>query len=198
MDQVTKSSNSLPQPGFVHWLGIHLIRIWLLVSGSQITGKEYVPGDGACIICSNHLKFMDPFFIGSVTRRPIRFVSKKENFGGWFLRFLMHISLAIELDRESPKPSQIKSIMAVLKGGQVLGIFPEGTRSRSGALLEFHSGASSFARKFEAPIIPVHIKWRGVAADIAIGTPILPKLCQTDEVMTRVLRQNIIALGKTH
>ncbi len=193
-----KKQSNLPQPGFIHWLGVRLIRIWLLISGSHITGRDYVPSDGACIICPNHLKFMDPFFIGSATRRPIRFVSKKENFRGFVLDTLMSVSLAIELDRESPKPSQIKEIMAVLRNGQMLGIFPEGTRNKVGGLLELHPGASSFARKFGAPIIPVHIKWRGIAADIAFGVPILPGTFQTDDAMTLALRQSIIALARTH
>ncbi len=193
-----KKQSNLPQPGFIHWLGVRLIRTWMLISGSHVTGIENVPRNGAVIICPNHLKFMDPFFVGSITTRPVRFVSKKENFKGRIMKALMHISLAIELDREHPKPSQVKEIMSVLKGGQVLGIFPEGTRNKYGGLLALHSGASSFAKKLCVPVVPVHIRWRGWAADIAFGSPLVPEQYENDADLTAELRASIIALDEAH
>lgn len=192
---MSKFSGGLQEPGPIHWLGVRLIRLWLLISGSRVTGAENMPDTGACIICANHLKFMDPFFIGSVSPRAVRFVSKKENFDGAFLEVLMRLSLAIELDREHPKPSQIKEIMGVLRGGGALGIFPEGTRNRVGGLLEFHDGASTFSRKLGAPLIPVHITWRGAVADISVGTAIYPDSFESDEALTAALRKAIEALA---
>lgn len=118
-------------------------------------GREHVPHDGPVIFASNHRSFLDPFIIGALARRPLFYVAKKELFRrrlqGWFLCSLG----AIPVDRGQSDEEMLESARAVLRRGDSLVVFPEGTRIRPGALGRPKRGVGRMALESGAPVVPV-------------------------------------------
>lgn len=118
-------------------------------------GREHVPADGPIIFASNHRSFLDPFIIGSMTRRPLFYVAKMELFRkplqGWFLNSLG----AIPVMRDQSDQELLKTVRAILDRGDSLVIFPEGTRIRPGSLGRPRRGVGRFALETGVPIVPV-------------------------------------------
>ncbi len=131
-------------------------------------GLEHVPSDGPIIFASNHRSFLDPFIIGSMTRRPLFYVAKMELFEkplqGWFLNSLG----AIPVMRDQSDQELLTTVRALLDRGDSLVIFPEGTRVRPGALGRPRRGVGRFALETGVPIVPIALigtedirkKWR--------------------------------------
>lgn len=122
----------------------------------RINHKQAV--QNPCVIVSNHLSNCDAFIVGSIYNHKIYALTKKELFKGkgvsWFLRTLG----GIPIDRDTPDASTILRCVRLLKGGDKLLIFPEGTRNKTGEkLLPLKSGAALFAIKAKVPIQPVFI-----------------------------------------
>ncbi|MFT4049457.1 MAG: 1-acyl-sn-glycerol-3-phosphate acyltransferase [Solirubrobacterales bacterium] len=118
-------------------------------------GREHVPSDGPIIFASNHRSFLDPFIIGSMTKRPLFYVAKMELFQkplqGWFLNSLG----AIPVMRDQSDQELLKTVSAILERGDSLVIFPEGTRVRPGSLGRPRRGVGRFALETGVPIVPV-------------------------------------------
>lgn len=118
-------------------------------------GREHVPTDGPIIFASNHRSFLDPFIIGSMTKRPLYYVAKMELFQkplqGWFLNSLGAIPVA----RGESDEELLKTVRALLDRGDSLVIFPEGTRVRPGALGRPKRGVGRFALETGVPIVPI-------------------------------------------
>jgi 1-acyl-sn-glycerol-3-phosphate acyltransferase len=118
-------------------------------------GREHVPTDGPIIFASNHRSFLDPFIIGSMTKRPLYYVAKMELFEkplqGWFLNSLGAIPVA----RGESDEELLKTVRAILARGDSLVIFPEGTRVRPGALGRPKRGVGRFALETGVPIVPI-------------------------------------------
>lgn len=121
----------------------------------QRIGREHVPSDGPIIFASNHRSFLDPFIIGSMTKRPLFYVAKMELFEnplqGWFLNSLG----AIPVMREQSDQELLKTVRAILDRGDSIVIFPEGTRIRPGSLGRPRRGVGRFALETGVPIVPV-------------------------------------------
>ncbi len=120
---------------------------------------DKVPDHGPVILCSNHISWWDPVILGCLLKRPIRFMAKKELFSypvfGTLLRWLG----AFPVDRGRAHVGAIREGLKVLDAGEVLGIFPEGTRQRDRTRLGVpHPGAALLALKTDAPIVPVAIR----------------------------------------
>ncbi len=114
---------------------------------------EYQQG----IIISNHNSHLDPFFVGGCMHRRIRWMSKSENFKTPIVRTLFRNLGAFSLgERGNPLDLQraVDEAKAILRGGEWVGIFPEGTRSKDGTLGEFKSGAVRLAIEEKVPIVP--------------------------------------------
>jgi 1-acyl-sn-glycerol-3-phosphate acyltransferase len=120
-------------------------------------GKKGVPGEGACILASNHLSFSDSIFLPLVLRRRITFVAKAEYFEdkktAWFFRAVGQIP--IKRGGGSASQRALDSAMDVLRGGGLFGIYPEGTRSPDGKLYKGHTGVARLALQSGAPVIAV-------------------------------------------
>ncbi|MGM0471180.1 MAG: lysophospholipid acyltransferase family protein [Bacillota bacterium] len=124
----------------------------------QVEGREHIPDSGSAIVVSNHLSNWDPIIIASALTRRVQYLAKQELFEypvvGSFMR---HIE-TIPLDRSRADRSAIKGALDVLAQDKLLGLFPEGTRSRSGKLRQAKLGVVMIALKSEAPILPIGIK----------------------------------------
>lgn len=120
-------------------------------------GREHVPPDGPIIFASNHRSFLDPFIIGSMTRRPLFYVAKMELFKrplqGWFLNSLG----AIPVMRDQSDQELLKTVRAILDRGDSIVIFPEGTRIRPGSLGRPRRGVGRFALETGVPIVPIAV-----------------------------------------
>ena len=141
-----------------------VFNIILRINGKlTVQGKENVPSDGGLIIASNHISYLDPPVLGSVSPRRITFMAKKGLFDIPILGFIIR-SAAFPVDRDNPKPSTIKETIKRLKRGEAITIFPEGQRNTSGNLLEAKRGLGMIAGISKATIIPALI----IGTDLAL------------------------------
>ncbi len=147
-----------------------------LIRRFQVEGKENIPKDGGCILAANHRSYWDPVFVGLACPRVINFMAKKKLFEHPFLGFLLRHLKAFPVNQQIADRKAIKTALDILESQQVLGIFPEGTRSQEG-LLPPQAGTAMLALKTNVPIIPVAIQdqrgFRG-RVKVKIGSPLLP------------------------
>ncbi len=136
-------------------------------------GLEHVPTRGAAILASNHLSFCDSLFVALVLRRQVAYVAKAEYFDdwrtAWFFRGCGHIPM-----RRGPGAEwrrALESAVGVLEDGHLLGIYPEGTRSKDGRLHRGHTGLAMVALRTGAPVIPVGISGTREAQPIGRRIP---------------------------
>ena len=125
----------------------------------ELNGFEQIPEDGPAILCANHISFLDSAFIMVHAPRNISFVGKSEYMDSWKTKFLFPALGMIPVDREGGEKANTALVAAeaVLRRGELFGIFPEGTRSRDGMLYKGHTGAARLALKLMCPIFPVGV-----------------------------------------
>lgn len=130
-------------------------------------GVENVPKQGGFIMASNHVTALDPVHIGSRFPRPIHYMSKQEAFdsSGFVKWFFKHMN-AFPVKRGGSDKSSVEYAIKLVQSGCVLGIFPEGKRSKDCQLAPAKSGVALIAKAAHADILPVSIyvdkkkKWR--------------------------------------
>jgi 1-acyl-sn-glycerol-3-phosphate acyltransferase len=132
-----------------------------LVFRPRIEGLEHVPAEGAAIVAGNHLSFSDHFLMPAILKRRITFLAKKEYFTGPGLKgrltaFFFRSAGQIPVDRTGKEAGQaaIREGLGVLGKGELLGIYPEGTRSHDGRLYKGKVGVAVMALKSGVPVIP--------------------------------------------
>lgn len=124
----------------------------------RIVNKKKIPKGKVIFVC-NHRSNIDFLYLFTHIGRKQYVLAKKELFRNKFVSFFFHKCGGIEVDRDNISLSTIKESLNVLKKNKILTIFPEGTRNKTNQdLLEFKSGASVFAVKTNAPIIPLYIQ----------------------------------------
>lgn len=127
-----------------------------------IAGRKNVPASGAAILASNHLSFADSVFLPLVIDRRMTFLAKSDYFTGrgikgWATKFFMSATGQIPIDRSGGKASEasLNTGLQVLGGGDLLGIYPEGTRSPDGKLYRGRTGIARMALEAKVPVVPV-------------------------------------------
>jgi 1-acyl-sn-glycerol-3-phosphate acyltransferase len=123
----------------------------------EVTGRENIPKEGGLIIISNHASLLDPLLVGAAITRPVAYMAKEELFRIPILRWLLRKLNVFPVNRKKVGTSTIKHGMEVLRDRKVLALFPEGTRSQDGSLLQAHFGAAMYTRKTGVPVLPVGI-----------------------------------------
>jgi len=123
----------------------------------KIEGVENVPRKGAAVIVCNHLSMIDPFVVSYSANRLVNFMAKKELFETPVLRTIVRRLGSFPVDRSRQDPAALKMALTVLKEGHLLGMFPEGTRSTGGEMLELRAGAARLAARTRTPIIPAAV-----------------------------------------
>ena len=123
----------------------------------DIQGLEHFPKTGGVLICANHINALDPPVVGITAPRPVHFMAKEELFKTPILKPLLPKLNAFPVKRGLSDREALRRALAILKGGEVMGLFPEGTRSKDGELGKGFSGAGFFALKGEASVVPCAI-----------------------------------------
>lgn len=188
---------------FLYWCGITLARVGLRISGIRLRlhGLERLDPAGTYIFMSNHASNIDPPALIPVIPRRTSVLVKKELFRIPILGQAMRIGSLVPVDR-SNRERAIASLDAateVMKRGNNMTVFVEGTRSRTGKLLPFKKGPFYLAMRTQAPVVPVTITNTYVlqpkgqffvtpgAVDIIFHAPIPPEqFGDNDELMARV------------
>ncbi|HET6300831.1 lysophospholipid acyltransferase family protein [Microbacterium sp.] len=127
-----------------------------------IIGRRNVPSEGAAILASNHLSFVDSIFLPLMIDRPVAFLAKSDYFTGrgikgWATRMFFKATGQLPIDRSGGQASEasLNTGLHVLGRGDLLGIYPEGTRSPDGKLYRGRTGIARMALEAHVPVIPV-------------------------------------------
>ncbi|WP_375497847.1 lysophospholipid acyltransferase family protein [uncultured Jatrophihabitans sp.] len=184
--------SAYPHDRFYRWV-IRAFKALFRVLGLrlEVRGSSSIPSDGPAVLACNHLSYLDFTFVGlagSRRRRLIRFMAKTSVFDHRVAGPLMRAMGHIPVDRASGAAAYRKAARA-LADGQLVGVFPEATISRSFTLKSFKLGAATLAVREQVPLIPV-VLWapqrtftvdkhysvrRGKAIVIAVGEPIIAR-----------------------
>lgn len=153
----------------------------------EITGWEHLPV-GGCLVAGNHQSMIDPPLIGGSLNRELYAFARKTLFNNPVFGRLIRNCNAIPVDRDGGSDvAAFKKVFSVIKAGHGLILFPEGTRSPDGHLLDAKGGAGLIACRMKAPVVPVRIfgardilprgsllPRAGARVSVVIGKPLLP------------------------
>ena len=123
----------------------------------RIKIKGQLPDEGAYILCCNHINYLDAAALVLFNKRKLYFVAKEDLFTHGILMWLGHLFDAIPIKRDMQDIEAMKRCLKVLKNGELLGIFPEGTRKGMEKNLKAKNGAAFMAIKSKTKVIPVGI-----------------------------------------
>ncbi|HBT46422.1 MAG TPA: 1-acyl-sn-glycerol-3-phosphate acyltransferase [Peptococcaceae bacterium] len=137
---------------FVCFLFFRFICRW------QVRGQELFPREGPAIVVANHRSLWDPVAVGVAVPRQVRFMAKEELFKIPGLGALLRALGAFPVKRGRSDRAALQASLEMLRQDQVIGMFPEGTRVRTGELGRFYGGAALLALKTGAPLVPVALK----------------------------------------
>ena len=121
----------------------------------KITGQ--VPDEGAYVLCCNHINYLDAAAIVLFNKRKVNFVAKEDLFQHGILMWLGHLFDVIPIKRDMQDIDAMKRCLKVLKNGELLGIFPEGTRKGMEKNMKAKNGAAFMAMKAKVKVIPIGI-----------------------------------------
>jgi len=165
-----------------YWFARGLFRfLFAVFCRWEIEGLENLPERGPVIVVANHVSYWDPIAVGSALPRHVFFMAKKELFSYPVLGHILRWLGAFPVNRGRPDRAALKRAFTLLKDGEVLGIFPEGTRSKTGEMLTPYNGAAYLALQAGVPVCPVgligtkKIFYRGLFRKfkVRVGAPIL-------------------------
>lgn len=176
----------------------------------EVRGLEHVPTRGAAVLASNHLSFLDFMFVGlaGIDRgRFVRFLAKEPVFHHRPVGTVMRAMGHIPVDREHGEVA-LRQAVEKVRAGEVVGVFPEATISRSWTLKDFKPGAAAIAIWEQVPLVPVVVwggqriftaggRWslrRGKALTVLVGAPLHPLPDATPDEVTAELRIRLQAL----
>ncbi|MBN8190765.1 1-acyl-sn-glycerol-3-phosphate acyltransferase [Bacillus sp. NTK074B] len=123
----------------------------------DVKGTEHFPKEGGVLLCTNHIDNLDPPVVGISAPRPVSFMAKEELFNVPVLGKLLPDLRAFPVKRGMSDREALRKGLQVLKEGDVLGLFPEGTRSKTGQIGKGLAGAGFFALRSEAYVVPCAI-----------------------------------------
>jgi glycerol-3-phosphate dehydrogenase (NAD(P)+) len=134
-----------------------LLPSFLVYFRLQRVGSEHLPRSGPLLLAANHRSFLDPFVIGALTRRPVYYVAKRELFSRRWQAWLLSALGAFPIDRGAGDADAMATARAILRRGDCVVIFPEGTRVRTGPLGAPRRGIGRLALETGARVVPVAV-----------------------------------------
>ena len=152
----------------------------------RVEGLENVPRKGGAIIAANHVSFLDSFFIPLViNRRKLTYLAKDDYFKSWKTAWFFKMAGQIPVDRSGGEKSEraLNTGLRVLRTGELLGIYPEGTRSPDGRLHRGRTGVARLALQAGVPVLPVGL----IGTDVVMPKEAkMPRLTGRIEVRVRI------------
>jgi len=139
------------------FLKIMLYYFFTLFFRFTIIGTENLPKSGGVIIAANHISLWDPPVLSAACTRAINFMAKEELFASTVFKWIITKLKAFPVRRGAADRTAIRYAISLLKNGEILGAFPEGTRSKTGELGKPEPGIAMIALKAGVPIIPAAI-----------------------------------------
>jgi len=187
----------------VQWVMLSLFVTFL---GLRATGRRNVPATGAALLVSNHLSHLDVFVLGLTLSRPLNYVARSSLFFPP-LGFLIRSVGGFPIQREGIGTQGLKETLRRLRAGGIVALFPEGTRTRDGALGPLKQGIAVLASRAGVPIVPAAIAgsfeaWprsqilpRPHPIRVHFGKPIEPSVMagRDPESLTCLIREGILA-----
>jgi glycerol-3-phosphate dehydrogenase (NAD(P)+) len=134
-----------------------LVPAFLVYLRMQRIGREHLPSSGPLLLASNHRSFLDPFLIGTMVRRPVYYMAKRELFEKRWQAWILNALGAFPVDRGAGDTDAMDTARAILERGDCVVLFPEGTRVRRGPLGAPKRGIGRLALETGAPVAPIAV-----------------------------------------
>ncbi len=162
-----------PLYGFCHYV---LNCVQGALFRGEIAGLENLPADGGFLLASNHASHLDPPFVGAVLPHQLAFFARKSLWKPGLASWWLDSVGAIPVERDSADLAAIKRVIATLRDGRPIVLFPEGTRSPDGTLQPAKAGVGMIVCKTRVPVVPCRIFNSHIALNrhggLRPGTPI--------------------------
>lgn len=169
------------------WYAFIRVLMWtaaFVVFRLRCHGREKLPATGGYLLLSNHQSFLDPPLVGLVVPRRVNYLARQTLFKNPLFAWLINSLDAIPIDRDGMGISGIKETLRRLKRGEIVLLFPEGTRSEDGELQPLKPGFSALAQRAGVPLVPIALDGaqesfpkgakfpRPAVVHLAVGEPI--------------------------
>ena len=187
------------EKGWYYFWKAFFTPVALLIFRPKIYGKENIPEEGGVILACNHIHMADPAYLVLSTKRVVRFLAKRELLDS-ILGSIYKGLCAIPVDRKNGAHNSLVAAEYALNKGEVIGIYPEGTRNRNNPLnlLPFKYGTVKLASETHAPVVPVGFvsKGRPFIDDykVYIGKPYYIEKDADLDKENEILREKILEL----
>lgn len=173
--------------------------------GIRVTGRQHYPAAGGALVCANHQSTLDPILVGLTCDRRLNYLARDDLFHSRALGWLIRWYDAIPIQRDGMGLGGLKETLRRLRGGEMVLIFPEGTRTGDGRLQPLKSGFCMLARRARVPLVPVGLdgayqawprqsRWpQPSRVAVHVGLPLMPDeyLHGTDEQLVTELAERI-------
>lgn len=160
MPAAPASPEPLPDPRNANWVWrtfqFLLQNVFIFWMDYRARGAEHLPRDGALIV-ANHQSFLDPLLIGVGLDRPVSFLARSSLFRVPVIGWILRNTYVMSINRESAGTESIREGVRRMNHGFLVGIFPEGTRTRDGSIGVMKPGFISLVRRSRVPVVPVGI-----------------------------------------
>lgn len=165
-----------------------IFRLQFRLMGWKVQGAENMPTAGPVILAINHVSLWDPVVAACSVPRQVSFMAKEELFSIPILGSIFSKLGAFPVKRGQGDMNAIRQSLAVLKGGGVLGLFPEGTRSKTGEIQKGLPGMVLLMEKSQASVVPVKVSgtshlltkgWGKIA--VVVGEPLTAQMLKAPE-----------------
>ncbi len=131
--------------------------LFVLLFRIRTFGRERIPKEGGVLLIANHQSFLDPIIVSVGLPRQVCYFAREDLFRGRFFHWLIRSLGAFPVKRGAADTAAIRMAIERLRAGEIVLLFPEGTRTNDGSVGVFHSGMCTIAARGNAPIVPVAI-----------------------------------------
>ena len=194
---------------FVVWF------LFILLAGFRRFGCRNIPRRGGCIIACSHQSFLDPVIIGFSSSRAVNYLARSSLFKRGIFAALIRSYGAMELERDEADMKALKKCVERLRRGEIVLLFPEGTRTRTGEIGPLKPGVFLISSRAGVPVVPAAVEgslkaWprgrllpRPAMVRIAYGEPIYPekggasyrRMAQELRIVMKKLQKRIACVG---